>query len=244
PFADPIDTPAHFHPETLWRLPHTNWCYPEVESSPAVETAPVNRQGHITFGSFNNFAKLSDAMLQLWCKILRQVPGSRLMLKSSAFKYPSTKVRIHRAFAEQDIDIARLSLIGLEASHANHLAMYNQMDIALDTFPYHGTTTTCDALWMGVPVVTLAGDSHVSRVGTSLLNSVGLPQCVAATRDEYAKIAVDLAGSRARLQALRQTLRAQMQTSPLMNAAEFARDVEKAYRQMWQKWITRAPTRG
>ena len=110
------------------------------------------------------------------------------------------------------------------------------MDIALDTFPYHGTTTTCEAMWMGVPVVSLAGQRHVSRVGVSLLNNVGLPELVANTPEEYVRIAVDLANDLPRLQELRSTLRQRMEQSPLMDAPRFARNVEAAYRQMWRKW--------
>jgi predicted O-linked N-acetylglucosamine transferase (SPINDLY family) len=114
--------------------------------------------------------------------------------------------------------------------------MYNEMDIALDTFPYNGTTTTCDALWMGVPVIALAGQTHVSRVGVSLLSNIGLSETIAATTDEYISLAVALARDRDRLKTLRLGLRERMKTSPLMDADKFARDVEAAYRQMWRTW--------
>jgi predicted O-linked N-acetylglucosamine transferase (SPINDLY family) len=130
----------------------------------------------------------------------------------------------------------RLELEGWQKSHEDHLAAYGQVDIALDTFPYHGTTTTRDALWMGVPVVTLAGQSHVSRVGISLLTNVGLPGLVAHSLEEYVQIASALARDIPRLNNLHATVRHKMEQSPLMDAARFARNFEAAYRQMWHTW--------
>jgi len=129
-----------------------------------------------------------------------------------------------------------LELRGQEPDYSEHLTLYNRMDIALDTFPYHGTTTTCEALWMGIPVVCMAGLSHVSRVGVSLLSNLCLPEMVAATPEQYMQIAVDLANDLPRLQQLRSSLRQRMQVSPLMDAPRFARNFESAYRHMWQKW--------
>jgi len=130
----------------------------------------------------------------------------------------------------------RLELRGPEPDYAAHLAVYEQMDMTLDPFPYHGTTTTCEALWMGVPVVSLAGQSHVARVGVSLLNNAGLPELVAESAEQYLQIAVHLARDLPRLQQLRSTLRQRLQASPLLDAPRFARNVEAAYRQMWRKW--------
>jgi len=131
----------------------------------------------------------------------------------------------------------RIDLQGWRKSHQDHLASYQQVNIALDTFPYHGTTTTRDALWMGVPVVTLAGSTHVSRVGVSLLTNVGLPELIANSQsEEYVQIAVELARDTPRLRNLHATLRPRMEQSPLMDAPKFARNIESAYRQMWQIW--------
>jgi predicted O-linked N-acetylglucosamine transferase (SPINDLY family) len=121
------------------------------------------------------------------------------------------------------------------------LALYRQVAIGLDPFPYHGTTTTCEALWMGVPVITLAGQTHVSRVGVSLLTNLGLPELIAQTPEEYVRMAVDLANDLPRLSHLRSTLRQRMEQSPLMDAPRFARHVEAAYRQMWRTWCAKAP---
>jgi predicted O-linked N-acetylglucosamine transferase (SPINDLY family) len=238
--ADPVGLTDQFHTEALHRLPHTNWCFAESGDSPPVEPQPATRQGHLTFGSFNNLAKVTGAMLQVWASILRQVSGSRLLLKAAAFGSAGAQERVRQSFAAQGIDVSRLSLYGPQPDHSAHLALYGQMDIALDTFPYHGTTTTCDALWMGVPVITLAGQTHVSRVGLSLLSNIGLPELVAFTPDQYVQIAVELAKDPNRMDALRRGMRARMLASPLMDAAAFARDMEAAYRQMWRNWCETA----
>jgi predicted O-linked N-acetylglucosamine transferase (SPINDLY family) len=179
-------------------------------------------------------------MLEIWGRLLRQVPGSGLLLKSALFTTASGQERVRRSFAAQDIDASRLNLCGPQPDHASHLALHGRIDIALDTFPYHGTATTCDALWMGVPVITLAGQTHASRVGRSLLSNIGLPQLVAFTPDQYVQIATDLAKDPAGIDSLRRSMRARMLASPLMDAPGFARNVEAAYRQMWRKWCATA----
>jgi len=235
-FADPPDLADSFDTEALYRLPQTNWCLAAQEDSPPVAAPPATRRDHVTFGSFNNFGKITEAMLQVWGRILHEVSGSRLLLKTAAFGAASVRERVGRNFAAQGIDASRLNLRGPEPDHASHLALYGEMDIALDTFPYHGTTTTCDALWMGVAVITLAGQTPASRVGVSLLSNIGLPELVATTPDQYVQIAVDLAQDTGRLDALRRGMRARMLASPLMDAPRFARNVEAAYRQMWRNW--------
>lgn len=231
-FADPADS------TDVYRLPRTNWCFRETGDSPSVQPPPVIHNGRVTFGSFNILPKVSDSMLRLWSSILREVPGAHLLLKATAFAATSARERITQALSDQGIDAARLDLRGFAPSHAEHLSVYGQVDIALDTFPYHGTTTTCDALWMGVPVVTLAGQTHASRVGVSLLSNVGLPELIASSPQEYVRIAVELASDVNRLAALRREMRARMAASPLMDAPQFAKDIEAAYRQMWQHWCT------
>jgi protein O-GlcNAc transferase len=197
---------------------------------------PEGRDRPITFGSFNALAKVNDPLLGLWSRVLQAVPGSRLLLKAGGLDSPRLRQETIARFARMGIDSEHLNVRGPERDHAQHLTLYGEMDIALDTFPYHGTTTTCEALWMGTPVITLAGASHVSRVGVSLLNCVGLPELVARNAEEYVRTAVDLANDRARLQALHATLRQRMEGSPLMDAPAFARHVEAAYRQMWRAW--------
>jgi predicted O-linked N-acetylglucosamine transferase (SPINDLY family) len=149
-------------------------------------------------------------------------------------------VHIHELFASRGIDLARVQIRGHEPDLNSHLETYSQVDIALDTFPYHGTTTTCEALWMGVPVITLAGQSHVSRVGVSLVTNSGVPELIARTPDEYVSIAVELSKDSSRLAEMRRTLRPRMLASPLMNGPRFARDLEAAYRQAWRTWCAQA----
>jgi protein O-GlcNAc transferase len=237
-FADPPGMTEALHSETLWRLPVCNWCYGEPDGLPAVRASRGN--GPICFGTFNNFAKASPAVMELWAEILRAAPSSRLMIKSPATGEASVRRRTAEFFESRGVRAERLELRGLEADVRSHLEVYNQTDIALDTFPYHGTTTTCEAMSMGVPVVTLAGKSHVSRVGVSLLSCVGLAELIAQTGEEYVAIAVKLAKDLPRLADLRGTLRPRMCESPLMDAPKFAWNVEAAYRQMWQGWCEKA----
>lgn len=211
----------------------TNWCFAAPENSPPMAAPPSAQRGYVTFGSFNNLAKLTDVMLGVWAGILQEVPNSRLLLKAAAFAAASACDRINRTLAGQGIDLSRVTLLGPRPDLASHLAAYAEIDIALDTFPYNGTTTICEALWMGVPVITLAGKTHVSRVGLSLLTSLDLPDLLVSTSDDYVQAAVALCKNRERRNDLRMNLRDRMTQSPLMDAIGFARDVERAYRQIW-----------
>jgi predicted O-linked N-acetylglucosamine transferase (SPINDLY family) len=235
-FADPPGKTELLDGEKLLRLPVCNWCFSEPDDAPPVGPLPAESVGSIRFGTFNNFAKASPAIMDLWAAILIAMPLSRLIIKSLGLGEKSVRERIHRHFAARGVQADRLEIRGREPKVVSHLDAYNQMDIALDTFPYHGTTTTCESLWMGVPVVTLAGTTHVSRVGVSLLNNVGLPELIAQTPQEYVEIAVNLAKDLPRLAELRRILRSRMQASPLMDAPRFARDIEAAYRQIWRSW--------
>ena len=239
PLADPPGTMEPLHGEKLLRLPVCNWCYGEPESAPAVQPLPASAGKAICFGTFNNFAKASPAIMDLWAAILTKIPSSRLIMKSLGLTGESVRGRINEWFASRGISADRLDIRGRLPDVASHFEAYNEMDIALDTFPYDGTTTTCEALWMGVPVVTLAGQTHVSRVGVSLLSCVGLPELIAQSAEEYVSIAVGLANDLPRLSELRRTLRSRMRQSPLMDAERFARDIEAAYRQAWRNWCAR-----
>jgi predicted O-linked N-acetylglucosamine transferase (SPINDLY family) len=160
------------------------------------------------------------------------------VLKAKPLVDSGTREYVQRLFEQHDMDPNRLILIGWTASQNQHLAMYSQVDIALDTFPYNGTTTTCEALWMGVPVITLAGQTHVSRVGVSLLSSVGLEDLIAESTEAYIQKAIDLANDLDRLQELRANLRSLMEAAPLTNATLITQSVEDAFRAMWQKWCS------
>jgi predicted O-linked N-acetylglucosamine transferase (SPINDLY family) len=234
--ADPPGKTESFHTEKLVRLPVCNWCFGEPDEAPPVGPLPAESNGSICFGTFNNFGKASPAIMDLWAAILIAAPLSRLIIKSRGLGEQSIRERIHQNFASRGVPADRLEIRGHEPNVVSHLNTYNRMDIALDTFPYHGTTTTCEALWMGVPVVTLAGSTHISRVGVSLLSSVGLPELIAQSAEEYLSIATGLAKDLPRLAELRRTLRQRMRASPLMDGRRFARDIEAAYRQMWRNW--------
>jgi predicted O-linked N-acetylglucosamine transferase (SPINDLY family) len=231
--ADPPGMTDHLNVEKLWRLPVCAWCYEPPEDAPDIQP---RREGPITFGCFNAFAKINHKMVAMWADLLKRVPGSRLLLKSAGAGEVSARHRLGEQFAHRGISSDRLEMLGKIADLRGHLQLYGRLDVALDTFPYHGTTTTCEALWMGVPVVTLAGATHVSRVGVSLLTSAGFPELVAQTPEEYMFIASELAANRSRLDNLRAGMRSRLRSSPLIDGARFAADVEDAYRGMWRKW--------
>ncbi len=236
-YADPPGQTEQYYSEQLVRLTPCAWCYEPSACPPITE----RRDGPITFGCFNTLAKVTDPMLRLWSEILRAVPESRLLVKAAGLNSERARQRVRELLDQEGIEPSRIELRGYEVDRDEHLALYGAMDIALDTFPYHGTTTTCEALWMGVPVVTLAGPTHVSRVGVSLLSNVGLPELVAQDPDNYVRIAATLVADMPRLAELRRNLRQRMQQSPLMDAPRFARAVETAFGQLWQTWCAKVP---
>jgi predicted O-linked N-acetylglucosamine transferase (SPINDLY family) len=239
-FADPPGTTEHLHTEQLIRLPGGFLCFRPPANGPLAEHTPQHDgPGGITFGSFNYLGKVSPAVVALWARILRAVPDSNLVLKNRSFGDAETRERFSGMFAGHGIGRDRLTLAGRIPAIGDHLDWYRRLDIALDTFPYNGATTTCEALWMGVPVVTLAGRVHAARVGVSLLSQLGLPELIAADPDEYVRIAVELAADAPRRAALRRDMRARMAGSPLCDAPAFARKVEDAYRAMWREWCGR-----
>lgn len=238
--ADPPGEADALHSERLVRLPRCGWCYRPPDDAPPVAAEPPSdrRDGRITFGSFNAHAKTSPQTVAAWAAVLRAAPGSRLLLKAYALGESDTRQLLLKRFADAGIGAERLDLRGPTATRAEHLAAYGEVDVALDPFPYNGTTTTCEAMWMGVPVVTLAGRSHIARVGVSLLSAVGLGDLVASSPEQYVATATALAADAARRQELRRNLRATMAASPLCDGAAMTRALEAAYRAMWQKWCS------
>ncbi len=231
--ADPPGDSDRHSSERIYRLEKGFHCYAPPENAPPVGEAPGARAGYVTFGSFNNLAKITPDMVALWASILAAAPRSRLLLKAYGIANESAQRSLAEGFAAHGVEAARITLLGADPALTHHLARYSEVDIALDTFPYHGTTTTCEALWMGVPVVTLQGQAHVSRVGVSLLHQVGLQDLVARDRDDYRAKAVALAADPRRIGELRAGLRERLRASPLMDRAGFARAVEAAYRKIW-----------
>ena len=234
-WADPPGETDQWHSEKLLRLPDGFLCYRPPEGT-VVTPPPSAETAAITFGSFNNLAKLAPATIALWSRLLHETPGTRLLLKTRPLADPAARDNVYRQFAAHGIDKDRLELIGWVEGMGGHLNLYGRIDIALDTFPYNGTTTTCEALWMGVPVVTLAGRLHAGRVGVSLLSRVGLGELVATSPEDYIAIASRLAGDRGRLQHLRGSLRQRMMKSTLCDSTGFTRGVEAVYEDLWDEF--------
>ena len=234
--ADPPGAADDLCSEELVRLPHGFLCYRPPEAAPEVARHRVPSNSAITFASFNDLAKLTVDIIGLWSKILLAVPASRLILKTVALADDESRKRLGQMFADNGVAPDRIDLLGRIPSVAGHLDLYNSVDIALDTFPYNGATTTCEALWMGVPVVTLAGDRHASRVGKSLLANAGITELIAETPEAYVELATGLANDPGRLRALQRELRQRMAGSPLTDERRFVSALEDAYRRMWRRW--------
>lgn len=238
-WADPIGEADRLHTERLIRLPRCFLCYAAPADAPAA--SPADRRG-ITFGSFNNANKVNSATARLWTRIIDAVPDSRLLLKAQQFKDAETAAAYRALFAAAGLSPDRLELRPWAAGQVEHLSAYRQIDIALDPFPYNGTATTCEALWMGVPVVSLAGRAHAGRVGLSLLRAVGLSDLVADDAENYVATAVRLALDRPRVAALRSALRPRMAASELCDGPGFGRAVTAALRASWRAWCAGAPS--
>jgi len=234
--ADPPGIADTLYTETLVRLPGCFLSYHPPEGAPDVGPLPMLSTGTVTFGSFNNLAKTTLAVIRVWAEILNAVPDSRLLLKSRTTGDPDVRQHLQELFDDQGIDTGRLLFHDSVPSFQGHMAVYNQVDIALDTFPYNGTTTTCEALWMGVPVITLAGQVHVARVGVSLLTNVGMESLIARDSEDYVALAVKLAHQPDRLSTLREQLRERLRHAPLCDAPGFTRNLQVALRDMWTTW--------
>jgi protein O-GlcNAc transferase len=230
-YLDPAGTGDEFYGEKSIRLPNCFWCYGPSMAAKEVNPLPALSAGHITFGCFNNFTKVSGGVLDLWASLLLSIPNSRL--------------RIYMTRDRQSDVAARFSNAGVKASRIEFVEKqflpeyfheYHRIDIALDPFPYAGGTTTCDALWMGVPTVTLRGRTAVGRGGVSILSNVGLEEWIAEDPAQYVSVAREMAADLPKLAALRADLRNRMINSPLMNAKQFVKDMETAFREMWRAW--------
>lgn len=237
PYFDPPEQADDCYSETTIRLPRTYWCYLPPIEAPAANRRPALSANLVTFGCLNNFCKVTEATLATWRRLLQALPQSRLLLHAD---FGSHRDRIRDSLAAQQIAPERLEFVSWLPA-ADYFRAYDRIDVALDPFPYGGGTTTCDALWMGVPVVSLAGQTAVGRAGASVLSNLGLERLVARDVDDYLRIAADLASDAPRLSALRETMRDTMRASPLMDAARFARAVEAAYREMWMRYGRESP---
>ncbi len=236
PYLDPPGDTDNQYVETSIRLPSTFWCYDpeamELSAAPPFTAPPATYAGNISFGYLGAFWKITDSALALWAKVMTAVPDSRLILLSPQ---GLARERLARKLASFGIDRKRIEFVARKPRR-EYLGYYSKIDIALDTIPYNGHTTSLDSLWMGVPVITLAGRTSVGRAGLSQLSNLNLSDLAARTPQEFVAIATKLAHDLPRLTELRTTLRQRMLASPVMDARRFARDVESAYSRMWLKW--------
>lgn len=235
-FADPPGVSEKRYVEELVRPFASFLCYEPPPGCPAVAPPPCTVRSRITFGSFNNFRKMNLQTVALWSRILAEVADSRLVLKSKPLDDESCRRRAIGWFEQCGVAPQRIQILPFEPKLTRHLRCYDQVDIALDSFPYNGTTTTCEALWMGVPTVTLVGEDHRSRVGLSLLSNVGLGELAVDNEEDFVAIAAGLAADPSRLLALRGEMRQRLRESPLFDAVAFTRALESAYHDMWRRW--------
>jgi protein O-GlcNAc transferase len=239
-YSDPLDSEQPFS-EQLYRLPETFLCFTARSATPDVAPCPAIENGFVTFGSFNTIAKVQDECLDLWVTVIKSVPDSRLCLKAgTTFSFPSLREMWLKKLEERGIARNRILVLGYQPGVDGHLKAYNQIDIALDCFPYSGTTTTTEALLMGVPVVTIAAPTdspvHASNVGCSLLNSVGTSDLIAKSSYDFVDIAVRLAEDDERRRALRGSLRSTLLRSPLGDTDRFRQNVQRMYQDMWRQY--------
>ena len=241
PYLDPIDESTYsrlaYSEETI-RLPDSFWCYDPLTVVPSVSPLPALARGRITFGSLNHFRKLNDGVLRLWARVLSAVPESRLMLVAPE---GSARDRVRSFFEEAGVKHDRIEFVG-RCARLDYLSRYREIDIGLETFPYNGQTTSLDAWWMGVPTVTLVGETVVGRAGVCQAMNLGLPELIATTEEQYLQAVTSLANDLEHLSELRRTLRARLQQSPLMDSSRFARNLESVYRDVWRRFCAKNPS--
>jgi len=228
--------------ETPWRLPESYICFSPPDLPVEVGSLPALEKGSITFGCFNNLNKINDEVVACWARVLQAVPDAQLFLKTRHLGGIEGRAKLAARFARFGVAPERLILDGQFASHDAHFQAYHQVDIALDPFPYPGITTTVEALWMGVPVLSMRGHRFISHQGETILHNVGLPEWIALDEDDYVAKAAAFASDKRALAQLRAGLRERLLASPLCDAPRFARNFEAAMRGMWQKWCGQQPT--
>ncbi|MDO8416142.1 MAG: tetratricopeptide repeat protein [Agitococcus sp.] len=235
--SSPPETLSHFT-EKVWLLPETRLCFsaPAAHVTQEVSPLPALRNGYITFGCFQVFSKINDDVLSLWIKILQHTPHSKILFKNHQIKDEKVKLSFLRSFKKHNISLERI-ILEEGGSRSNYLSAYAQVDFMLDTFPYPGGTTTCEALWMGVPTLTLTGNTLLKKQGQSILTTTGLENWVADSEDQYLEKAISMTNDISYLASLRHRLRAQTQNSPLMNAPRFAHHFENMLYEMWRQYI-------
>ncbi len=238
PYLDPQGQNDELYSEKSIRLPDTFWCYDPLAPDIDAGSLPASANGFVTFGCLNNFCKVSDETLHLWGQVMSQLSGSRLLLLAPPGQH---RQRATNLLGEHGIDASRVEFVGF-VPRMQYLEYYRRIDVCLDTAPYNGHTTSLDAFWMGVPVVTKRGQTIAGRAGWSQLNNLRLTELATEDDASFVQCAVALAGDLPRLQVLRAELRSRMKASPLMDGARFARGIEAAYRDMWRDWCASHPT--
>ena len=241
--ADPEGEAERWCTEKLIRLPRNFHCYRPGGTPPQAAPAPHVAKGYVTYASFNVLPKVTDQALAAWAAILKAVPTSRFYIKCKQLRDARVKERILSDFDRHGIDRARIDMAAFVPSIREHLERYGSIDLALDTFPYNGTTTTCESIYMGVPVLTTRGDNHRGRVSLSLLSAMGLDkEFVADSVEDYVARAVAWGRDPRRLAEIRPELRPRMESSPLRDEVGFTRALEKAFREAWRTWCVGPPT--
>ncbi len=236
-WADPIGQSEHINTEQLARLDDGFLCYSPNDESPDVGSPPMMKNGYITFASFNNLAKLNDDVIKLWSSILHNVENSKLLLKSKMFLEKEVCNFTYFRFEKFGVSHNRIILKPHTPDYYSHISLYNEVDIALDPFPYNGTTTTSEALWMGIPVITLQGNAHISRVTMSILCKLGLTDFIASSPENYKTLATDLSKNGNKLSYLRKNMRHIIKKSNFTNGKKFTLKLESLYQKMWAAYI-------
>lgn len=237
---DPVEEADRWYSEKLLRLPGSMWCYAPPYEAPEVQRLPASAKGHITFGSFNNIAKIGAGVLDTWSEIAARGPGTRFVF--AGVPAGSARTRISDAFEQRGVGAERLEFHD-RVTADRYYALYHEVDVALDSFPYNGAATTCDALWLGVPVLTLAGEDALARSGLSLLSSLGMREWVVASPGDYVAKAMQCAQDVGQLAALRAELRGRLRRSPLCDGRSFVAAFEKLIREAWRQWCVQATAR-
>ena len=233
--CDPTGISDPFNTEKLLRMPDIFWCYQPPSHCPDIQPLPAQQNEIITFTSVNNFSKVTPDVQRVWAAVLRAVPNSKLIMQTTALAGEHTKKVVTARFAEEGINSDRLEF-RRSTDFPTYLKLLNDSDLTLDPFPFNGGTTTCHSLWMGAPVITMAGDRHASRMGLSMMTTIGLPEFVAHTPDQYVQIATTFAKDLPRLAQIRATMRDRLKASPLLDAPKYTRNLEAAYRRVWRQW--------
>ncbi len=236
PYLDPPGLDPGWSSEAPLALPDSFWCYAPLEPAPDVNALPALFSDHATFGSLHSFHKIRPGVLELWARVLQSIKGSRLALYAPA----SSHAAMLSVLACEGVEPRRIEFLPWRPRH-EYLAAYHHIDISLDTFPFNGATTSLEAWYMGVPVLSLLGQTPVGRAGLSIASNLGLSEFVATSEDDYVSAAVNLARDLGRLSALRAELRDRMTRSPLMDGTRFTRNLEAAYRSAWAAWCERDP---